>query len=90
MIQSRKRFYLILFTVVFFISAFLFSQQTFADNFNEEEEYQAVRENVLSQIDSKEEAVYGNEWLALDLIRDGQEVSPYYLKDLVEIGRAHV
>ena len=84
MIQSRKRFYLILFTVVFFISAFLFSQQTFADNFNEEEEYQAVRENVLSQIDSKEEAVYGNEWLALDLIRDGQEVSPYYLKDLVD------
>lgn len=84
MIQSKKRFYSVLFIIVFFISAFLFSRTTYADNSNEEEVYQAVRENVLSHMDTKEEAVYGNEWLALDLIRDGQEVSPYYLKDLVD------
>lgn len=84
MIQSKKRFYSVLFIIVFFISAFLFSRPTYADNSNEEEIYQAVRENVLSYMDTKEEAVYGNEWLALDLKRDGQEVSPYYLKDLVD------
>lgn len=84
MIRSRNRF--LVFLTVFFMlvsAVMLFSRPAYADS-SEETIYSTVRENVLSMMDSKEEAVYGNEWLALNLTRDGLDVCPYYLKDLID------
>lgn len=62
----------------------LFSHPTHAADNNEETVYLSAQQTVLSLMDTKEEAVYGNEWLVLDLVRDEQAVSPYYLKDLID------
>lgn len=45
--------------------------------------YAATQANVASKMATKEQAVYGNEWLALDLARDQQAVNGYYVEDLV-------
>lgn len=52
---------------------------------NTEEIYLAAQQNVLSLMDSEEEAVYGNEWLALDLLRDGKEIPASYQQSLVDM-----
>lgn len=45
--------------------------------------YQETRAKVASSMETKEQAVYGKEWLALDLARDGLNVTGYYEQDLV-------
>ena len=84
MIRIKKHFILALIVSICISALLLKAVPTFADNSNEEEIFQSVRQTILSRMDTKEEAIYGNEWLALDLARDDQELSPYYLKDLID------
>ncbi|MBR3361659.1 MAG: terpene cyclase/mutase family protein, partial [Lachnospiraceae bacterium] len=84
MIRFKKHFLPLIIVFICISSLVLKTIPTYADNSSEEDIYQSVQQNVLSRMDSKEEAIYGNEWLALDLTRDEQELSPYYLKDLID------
>lgn len=45
--------------------------------------YAETQANVASFMNSKEGAVYGNEWFALDVQRDTLDVSGYYVENLV-------
>ena len=83
MTKLKKRILPFIF-LLFFTLSFLCSHPAYANNSDEERVYQSVREAVQSLMSSKEVAVYGTEWFALDLARDDQTFSEFYLKDLVD------
>ena len=82
--KSNKRY--LSFFLAIFLAAFMImlSRPAYADSSTEEEIYQTTQQTMLSLTDTQEEAVFGNEWLILDLARDEQEINPYYLKNLID------
>lgn len=86
MIRFRKQFLTIPILTFFLLFTILsaFSLTIHADSSGEDGAYSDAKQTIASQIDTKEKAVFGTEWQILDLARDDQEVTPYYLKNLID------
>ena len=86
MVRSAKRSltFIMIFLLVSAAVLCFASRPARADDTDVETVYLQTQQLVQSMMDTPEKAVYGNEWLALDLARDEEAVSPYYLKSLVD------
>lgn len=86
LIKTKRNFILpvVILSCLLFLFLNNFSSLVKADSSDTEGIYLAARQNILSLMDSEEEAVYGNEWLALDLVRDGQEIPAFYLQNVID------